>query len=224
MGPQSSFPPVCLPLLWVLLSSLPFTVPPFFSPSCLFLLPFPLFPARLSLQPLSSSPIFPSNLCGSPRPAQSCLGSDSQQHSQQPGTSLACSSQGCPASVRLLPLPWCFFFFFPWCFLFWIQAQRGPLRRKLGCLRCRLSAEGTACQLAELRRTVWSAQGPLEPGQGWQPRAAAGQARGSTSWTSFSASPGSVSPTQARSLPAVRGLQGQVAAAVLGRGSHWYVG
>lgn len=111
------------------------------------------------------------------------------------------------------------FFFFPWCFLFWIQAQRGPLRRKLGFLRCRLSAEGTACQLAELRRTVWSAQGPLEPGQGWQPRAAGGQDRGSTS----SASPGSLSPTQARSLPALRGLQGQ-AAAVLGRGSHWYVG
>lgn len=179
-----------------------------------------LFSLLVSLcSPFPPPLIFPSDLCDSPRPAQSCLGSDSQQDGQHPGTSLACSSQGCPASVHLLPLPWCFFFFFPWCFLFWIQAQRGPLRRKLGFLRCRLSAEGTACQLAELRRTVWSAQGPLEPGQGWQPRAAGGQDRGSTS----SASPGSLSPTQARSLPALRGLQGQ-AAAVLGRGSHWYVG
>ena len=31
-------------------------------------------------------------------------------------------------------------------------------------------------------------------------------------------------PTQAQSLPAVRGLQSQVATAVLGRSGHWYVG
>lgn len=80
----------------------------------------------------------------------------------------------------------------PWCFLFWIQAQRGPLRRKLGCL----SAEGTACQLAEPRRTVWSAQEPLEPGQGRQPRAVVeGQdVKAAPPWTSFIASPGSLSP------------------------------
>lgn len=92
-----------------------------------------LFSLLISLcSPFPPPLIFPSDLCGSPRPAQSCLGSDSQQDGQHPGTSLACSSQGCPASVHLLPLPWCFFFFFPLVFLILDPGPERTPEKKVG--------------------------------------------------------------------------------------------
>lgn len=44
-------------------------------------------------------------------------------------------------------------------FLFRTQAQRGPLEKKVGLSEVSQCTSGAiACQLAELRRTVWAAQ------------------------------------------------------------------
>lgn len=126
--------PSCVPSPVVGLSFFPlFMVLPFFFFFLLvcFASPF-LFSPLISLcSPFPPPLIFPSDLCGS-RPAQSFLGPDSQQDGQQPGTSLTCSSQGCPASVHLLPLPWCFFFFPPLVFLILDPGPESTPEKKVG--------------------------------------------------------------------------------------------
>lgn len=105
----------------------------------------------LSLNPISPSSDSPlSCLYSSPHTALSCPCSGSQHDGQQPRDKAPLFLAGSPSSD---PLATCSL-----VFLFRTQAQRGPLQRKLGCLRCRLSAGAIACQLAELGRTVWSAQ------------------------------------------------------------------